>query len=296
MKYLTLVTGVTGRHGSTGYMVARNLLSRGLPVRVMFRHNDEKVTELVSLGAEAIQADYHNLGSLKPALQGIEQAYFCYPVNTGILEATANFCTAARETGLRFIVNNSMGASHPLSPSHLGRCQWLSEQIFSWAGFQCVHLRGAFFYENLLLLHQHSIVKENELRSSFGESLITWVSSEDMAAVAAEVLGSEYTEWDSHLVITSDETLSYEKIAESLSKILKRKISYRFMSQEKWRADLQLLQGTNNAMIEHLIKLTALLSSKTSMPKSDVVVNITGRKPKSLYDIVDTHRDAFGMG
>ena len=224
MRYSTLVTGVTGRHGSTGYIVARSLLDRGFPVRVLFRHNDDRVTELVNLGAEAIQADYHDIQSLKPALQDIEQAYFCYPVNTGILEATANFCTIGRETGLRFIVNNSMAASHPLSPSHLGRCQWLSEQIFSWAGFECVNLRGALFYENLLLLHQHSIKKEDEFRSSFGQSQMTWVSSEDMAAVAAKILQSKDIDWDSHIFVTSDETFSYEEIAEGLSTILKRKI------------------------------------------------------------------------
>lgn len=45
MESSTLVTGVSGRHGSTGYFVAQNLLQQGLPIRVMFRHHNEQVTE-----------------------------------------------------------------------------------------------------------------------------------------------------------------------------------------------------------------------------------------------------------
>lgn len=191
-----------------------------------------------------------------------------------------------------------MGATHPQSPSHLARCQWLSEQILDWADFQCVHLRGGFFYENLLLLHRHSIAQENELRSSFGTSPITWVSSEDVADVAAVIIKlfqSEGGTFQSPLFVTSDETLSYQEVADCLSTTLGRKIVYRFLEHDQWRGDLRPLPGVNDAMIEHLINLTILLSSKPPLPTSSVVLEVTGRKPRSLSEVVQTHRHAFEM-
>jgi NAD(P)H dehydrogenase (quinone) len=295
MKPLTLVTGVTGRHGSTGYLTAQNLLQQGYPVRVMSRRDDAQVKDLISQGAEGVIADYFNYESVKSALHEVKQAYFCYPVAAGILEATANFCTVGRETGLRFVVNNSMGAAHPQSPSHLARCQWLSEQILDWAGFQCVHLRGGFFYENLLLLHRHSIAQENELLSSFGTSSISWVSSEDVAAVIAHLLQSEGSTSQSTLFVTSGEVLSYQEIANCLSTTLERKIVYRFVEHNEWREDLRPILGVNDAMIEHLISLTILLSSKPSLSASNVVLKLTGRKPRLLLDVIQAHRHAFEM-
>lgn len=80
MEPLTLVTGVTGRHGSTGYLTARSLLQQGYPVRVMSRRDDAQVTDLTNQGAEYVNADYFNYKSLKSALHEVKQAIFATPL------------------------------------------------------------------------------------------------------------------------------------------------------------------------------------------------------------------------
>jgi uncharacterized protein YbjT (DUF2867 family) len=57
-----------------------------------------------------------------------------------VVDAAANFASAGRAAGLKRVVVMSMGASHPKSPSHLGRAQWLAEELLEWAGFSCLHL------------------------------------------------------------------------------------------------------------------------------------------------------------
>jgi uncharacterized protein YbjT (DUF2867 family) len=71
-----LVTGVTGRHGSTGAHVARRLREEGRPVRILARTLSQRTDALAELGAEVVIGDLHDRRSLVTALTDVELAYF----------------------------------------------------------------------------------------------------------------------------------------------------------------------------------------------------------------------------
>ena len=146
-----LITGATGRHGSTGAHLARRLREAGQPVRALVRRWDERIAPLQALGVEIVVGDLHDRASLVPALEGVGSVYFTYPVSGGIVEAAANFAAAARQVGGKpRVVAMSVAVSHPESPSHLGRAQWLAEEVLGWAGLDLIILRiGALFCENV---------------------------------------------------------------------------------------------------------------------------------------------------
>src|SRR5260370_38149874 len=96
-----LVIGATGRHGGTGAFVARSLLDRGVPVRAMTRKIDSRVEPAKALGAEIVTADLHDRSSLIKALDGVETAYFTYPITTAFISPAANSASAARVTHLK---------------------------------------------------------------------------------------------------------------------------------------------------------------------------------------------------
>ena len=133
-----LVTGATGRHGSTGAHVARRLREEGIPVRILARTLSERTDALAELGAEVVIGDLHDRRSLVSALTDVELAYFTYPVEAGVVPAAANYTAAVRETGraIRTVVM-SMGPAHPLHPSDLGRAQWLAEEVMTCADSTC---------------------------------------------------------------------------------------------------------------------------------------------------------------
>jgi len=93
------VIGGTGRHGGTGAYVARQLLKLGMPVRALVRQRDDRARSLEELGAEVVVGDLHDRRSLIPALEGTFTAYFTYPIAGGIVDAAANFASAARAAG-----------------------------------------------------------------------------------------------------------------------------------------------------------------------------------------------------
>ena len=92
-KSLILVTGATGKTGSA---VVRQLLDLGYPVRATVRGRDERADALEALGAEAVVADFHDLSSMRDALQDVTSvaelnvrpddavgAYLNVPTNAG---------------------------------------------------------------------------------------------------------------------------------------------------------------------------------------------------------------------
>src|ERR1700730_12689605 len=116
-----LIVGAAGRNGATGNYAARQLLAMGLPVRAFVRQADERADELSALGAEIAVGDILNLEDVRAALDGVQRAYFPYPIAEGLLEATATFAAAAKQAGLQSMVNMSQITARPNHPSPAAR-------------------------------------------------------------------------------------------------------------------------------------------------------------------------------
>lgn len=127
-----LVTGAAGRVGGTGRHVAAELLKRGVPVRALVRRLDERSEALQALGIHPVVGDFADYASLLAALEDVEAAYFSYPVGAGLTEAAGLFAAAGRERELQVVVDLSLDAAFPESPSPQGRAEWVAERIFEW--------------------------------------------------------------------------------------------------------------------------------------------------------------------
>src|SRR5262245_56711717 len=100
-----LVTGATGgRQGSTGGRVARLLMERAVPVRAFVHQLDERANWLERAGAEVVAGDLLDYPSVRSAMQGVRRAFFTYPVDDGLIDATAVFAAAALDAGLELVV------------------------------------------------------------------------------------------------------------------------------------------------------------------------------------------------
>ena len=65
---------VTGAAGKTGAVVVEQLIAGGFPVRALVRRNDGRAEWLASLGAEAVEGDLLDIGSLRFVLDGVRRA------------------------------------------------------------------------------------------------------------------------------------------------------------------------------------------------------------------------------
>jgi len=143
---------VTGATGDTGRPTVKELLKKGLKVRALARREDARSQELASLGAEIVYGDITSLRDMRRVMDGVDRAYFCYPIAEGLVEAAVIFAQVAREQGVEHIVNLSHKQSRPVARSKVTQNHWLSEQVFEWSGIPTTNLRVTFFAEWLLYI------------------------------------------------------------------------------------------------------------------------------------------------
>src|SRR5882672_12679040 len=188
---IVLVTGAAGgRQGRTGRHVSEMLLARGVPVRAFVHGIDERSDRLRALGAEVVEGDFLDVRSVQRAVQGVSSVYFAYPVQDGLLDATATMALAAREAGVSRLIDLEMFTSSPDAPTPRMRQNYLSEQVFEWAGIGAAHIRATVFYENLRALSRLSLAAQGTIRLPWGDidTKIALVAGEDVARVAVGLL------------------------------------------------------------------------------------------------------------
>ncbi len=294
-----LVTGATGRHGSTGAHVARRLREEGKQVRILARTLSERTDALAALGAEVVVGDLHDRRSLVTALTDVELAYFTYPVDAGVVQAAANYTAAVRETErpVRTVVM-SMAPAHPQHPSELGRAQWLAEEVMSWGGLDVLILRvAATFHENLVALHGDSIKRDNKLRNSFSDKPVGWISGRDAGEIAVSALLHPEL-FDGPVCYPSgSELLNHHEIAEILSQELERPISFEPISPERWREELVRVADhhpggvVNRAMAGHIANVGAAVAARGAPPvEFTALTRLIDRTPLSLREFVRANR------
>jgi len=290
-----LITGAAGGHGSIGPQLVHDLLARGHQVRAMVRKEDDRSAELKAAGAEVVAADFLSLGTMRTVMSGVERALFCYPLAAGLVQATTIFSTAAKDAGVSRTVNVSLMLAGPDHPSPICTEHWLSERIFDWANIGVVHLRGGFFYENVLRFAAEGIAKDDCLYFPFadGNSRVAWVSGRDMAAAARGALLNDIKPGTTFNV-TDAKPMSIREVAESISTVIRRRIQYIPVEFIDFVTRIESKLGDNSYLRRHIAVLaTAMSSGKVIGTSTDAVLELSGSAPSGVSQFVEDYRSDF---
>ena len=225
---VVLVTGAAGgTQGQTGRRVSEALLAKGRSVRALVRKLDQRAERLRALGADVVEGDLLDYHSVERAVQGASAVYFAYPVQPGLLEATAIMADAARKAGVTRLIDMVMLVSSPDAPTPRMRENYLSEQIFEWAGIGAAHVRATVFYENMRALTAATIARDGSILLPWGNesTMVPLVSAEDVALVAAGALISPAVAPGSTYAVIG-EVLALRDIVDTFKRVLGRNVRY----------------------------------------------------------------------
>jgi uncharacterized protein YbjT (DUF2867 family) len=291
-KPVLVTSAAGGRQGKTGRHVSEMLLARGIPVRALVRKIDERSEQLRALGAEIFEGDFLDVRSVQRAVQGVSSIYFAYPVQDGLLDATAAMAFAAREAGVSRLVNLVMLQSSVEAPTPRMRQNYLSEQVFEWACIGAVHVRATVFYENFRSLVRQSLPAQGAIRLPWGkqQTVLPLVAGEDVARVAVGLLTAPaLTAGTAYPVVGT--VISVGEIIATFGRVLGRDVRYEEISDDEWRRDA-LARDYNAHAIEHLSALWKALRAAGLDPHTarfavtDTIEKLGGARPKTFEAFV----------
>ena len=284
---------VTGASGKTGTPTVEQLIERGHTVRALVRQIDARSNRLAELGAEVVVGDFLDLQSLRDAVRGVQSVYFCYPPADRLVEATSNIAIAARDEGIKGLVNMSQITAREVAESHLAFQHWQSEQVLDWADIGASHIRPTFFAEDLHLFTGASIAAEGKIYLPFGAEKHAPVTAEDIARVVVGILEDPAQHVGKRYVVTGPQNLTITEMAEVLTQELGRVIEYVDLPVDHWRGALIEQVSFPAFLADHLAAVAKDHQNGVFSAVTDVVERIGGQPATPLREFVQRNRQEF---
>ena len=231
---------------------------------------------------------------MRAALDGVQRAYFTYPLADGLLLATATFAAAGKQTGLQSVVNMSQITARPDHASPAARQHWLAERVLDWSGIGVTHLRPPFFLENLFNVAAPTVRTEGKIYLPYGQGRHAPIAGEDVARVAVGILTDPAAHRGKTYVPTGSASLSMQEQASVFSRVLGRPVEYLDIPVERWRQILSHVDSMTPWLIEHLSRVAESHQHGEFDAVTDVVETIGGVLPQSLEAFIRQHQSVFG--
>ena len=298
---LILVTGAGGAIGGVGGKVVALLRQRGLAVRAMAHHDDDRADALRALGADVVVGDLTRPADVATALDSVQRMFFSMSLSPSYLEATATVATVARAVGDvdALVAMSQMTVSQmnalSTSESHHQRIHWLSEQVLNWSGLPVVHLRPTLFLDNPLFttVAAHSIADSGTIRLPFGTGRTSPVTTGDVARVVATVLADPEPYVGGVLELTGPRSQDMNGVAEEYARALGRPVSYVDIPPETWAEQVLARAGLGPYVDEHLLTVARLHRENRYDRVTTTVEDVTGQPAESVEGFITRQKDTF---
>lgn len=274
-----LVTGATGK---TGRRLIPMLLGRGATVRAASR-----VAVTPAPGVEPVRFDWADESTYEAARKGVNAIYIVYgdPGASGdTTEQVRALLDGAAEAGVgRVVLLSALGIDQTPPDNPLRQIELVVEA----SGVPSTILRPGAFMQNFSEPHRtrllEGIRERDEIAMPGGNGTVSWVSTEDIAAVAAVALTERGHEGRGYDVV-GPEPLTMAQVAAHISVAAGRPITYVETGREEIRA-VFLSSGMPPALADSISEYYVYaLSSNAFGILNDSVVTMTGRPPVSFAE------------
>ena len=255
----------------------------------MVRRKDERSAALEKLGAEVVLGDLHRIDGIRQAMEGMDAAYFVYPVAPGVIEATVNFAQAAKEAGVSAVVNLSQRSASRTSESWSCQEIWISEQVLNWSGLQVTHLRPTYFLEWLLYPWQLPLfVEKGIMRLPVGKGRHAPIAADDQGRVIASILQSPAGHAGQTYPLFGLVEMDHEQMAAELTEALGRPIVFQNVAIDEYCKSLESM-GVPAFVVQHLGGAMLDYQHGVMSGMGDNVEKLSGQKPMSVGDFARAH-------
>jgi uncharacterized protein YbjT (DUF2867 family) len=280
---------VTGATGNNGLEVLKRLAAQNVQAHAMVRDRN-RAKAIADMGIEMVEADFDRLETLPSALAGVDQAFLVTNSTERAEAQQLAFVEAAQQSGVKHIVKLSQFAADARSPVRFLRYHAAVESAIQATQMAYTFLRPNLFMQGLLNFRS-SIVEQNTFYAAIGDAKVSVVDVRDIADVAVAALtkaGHEGKIYD----LTGPQALTHTEMAERLSAVLGRQITFVDISPEAMR-DALLGVGFPIWQADGLIEDYAHYRRNEAAAIASGIADATGKAPRQFKDFARDYATAF---
>jgi len=266
---------VTGATGNVGVEVVAQLVERDIPVKAaMLRGRNASVPE----GVTPVEFDFEDPSSFGPALEGVDRVFLMRPPHMADAKAFTPFIEATKAAGIRQVVFLSVqGAGQNIFVPHHG-----IEVLLKKSGLAWTFLRPSFFMQNLTTTHLADIRDHDEIYVPAGGGRTNFIDVADIGEAAAACFA---TPGHDHMAyeVTGTEALTYDQVAEVLSAVCGRRITYPRPSAKQFKNHMREA-GHKDDFVKVTGMIYAIAKFGMAAGTTDTFETLVGRKPHTLRE------------
>lgn len=280
---------VTGATGTVGREVVKELAARNAPVRALVR-SLEKAKMFDGLDVELAKGDLEDAASVQAALDGIDHFFLLTANPENQLELESRLVDAAVAGGVEHIVK--LSASNVSDDSDVQFFRWhrAVEQKIEESGVGWTHVRPNNFFQNTLF-QVDSIRAQGAFYGPFGESRVASVDARDVGAVCAVVL-TEPGHMGTALELTGPAAITHSEMADTLSSVLGREISYVDVSLDDFRSSVRD-SGRPEWFADDLTTLYGQLAAGAQSRVTGTIEAVSGQPARTFADFAAAYSQSF---
>ena len=259
---------VTGATGHTGSVIAKRLLAQGKKVRVVGR-STERLSSLVSLGAEPFVADIINKEAIAGAFNGAEAAYVMVPPDLAnpdyaayqdkVIDAVA---FALDKGASSYVVAlSSFGADKPDKTGPIAGLHRLEERLKRISGLNALYVRAGYFMENTL--PQAGVIQQMGATAGplHAGLKVPMIATRDIGSfVADELLRLDFRGHQTQELLGQRDLTMTEVTAVIGKAIGKPDLQYRQITYDQFRGVLMQM-GASQGIADMFVEMSEALNS-----------------------------------
>lgn len=279
-----LITGITGNVGMYVYEYLAKMNSDIVGAVTSIAKSKDRFKDV-----ELVEFDFINPETYGKALDGVDRVFLIRPPHLGKPEDLYPFIDAMKEKNIKLVVFLSlMGVeNNPVPPHHK------IEKYIEKAEIPYCHIRPGFFMQNLSGVHAKEIKDNGEIFIPAGRSKCSFIDTKDIGYATGKILSEYEKHKNTAYTITGSEALDYFQIADILSEILDRKITYSKPSWIRFRRYLIKERNLDKKMVNVMVMLYFMTRLGTAKNVHDDFQKIMGTGPRPFREFAEENKGCW---
>ncbi|WEG18959.1 NmrA family NAD(P)-binding protein [Alkalihalophilus pseudofirmus] len=176
---------------------------------------------------------------------------------------------------------------NPIPPHHK------IEKYIEQSEIPYAHIRPGFFMQNLSGIHAKEIRELKQIFIPAGNSKASFIDGEDIGLAIATILTNPKKYKNTAHTITGREALSYYQVAEILSKVTGRSITYAKPGFLKYRKYYIQKRSLDKEYVDVTVALYFMTRMGTAKAVTKDFLALTGRKPRTFEEFAKANLQSF---